>query len=196
MSAVCAASVPTYGKCEQMRVDADVASRQNRGDKKRNGPTGKETKMEEKTVSESQSGIPPVSHITVSGVVLLVLNGLLIVAVLWLFEPLIKIGFADPVAMGKGFDLTDRATFWAASLLILSFVALFGLWRCYRPTQGWSVTTIACLSGLVIHGFAGTNLNTNWSSNQGVIVLAIVRIILGILLALDLFKYLKANPQE
>lgn len=146
-------------------------------------------------MSDSQSERPRNPNVSSSGVLLLVLNGILIAAVLWLFEPLIKLALADSVLERNGLDFNDPRTLWAGSLLVFSLVALFGLWRCYRPTQGWSVVTLLCLFGLVIHGFAGMNLKTN-SPTSGMVVLGIIRIALGSLLALDLFKHLNADTPK
>lgn len=131
----------------------------------------------------------------ISGRVLLLLNAILIVGVLLLLFPLIRMAMTVSVLQQSG--LSDPRSVWALSLLGLSLLGLFGLWRCRRPTEGWVIVTCLCLIGLGIHGFAGVDFQTVIEGvPSGIIVLAVVRLILGVLLGLDLWKCLKTSGES
>jgi lysylphosphatidylglycerol synthetase-like protein (DUF2156 family) len=146
---------------------------------------------------------PQSPRLPTSGIVLLILNALLILALLLAALPLIQLSLVDSVLEGRGFDITDGRTMWGASLLLFSVVGLFSLWKCYRPTQAWANVTIICLVVLLIHGFTGVNLgpvrvnqNGVWWENHPLLILAAIRIVIGALLAMDLAKSLNVNTPK
>lgn len=148
-------------------------------------------------MTDSKSPTPQQPRLSTSGVVLLILNALLIFLLLLAALPLIQLSLVDSVLEGRGFDVTDGRTVWGASLLLFSVVGLFALWKCYRPTQAWASVTIICFVGLLIHGFTSVNLGpvrvnqgTVWWENHPLLILAAIRIVLGALLALDLFNHI------